>query len=104
MTGSWLPIRYRDFYDVPRMLIVEYVGHLYLFDAPFDDEADEYSDRFTVYRLPDESRSKVELDSWAELPGDGEAIGQVPMEDVEFDETKRQLMSAHVFRDLGVDP
>ena len=34
--AGWIPIRYRDFYDVPRAVVVEFRGKLYLFDSLFD--------------------------------------------------------------------
>jgi hypothetical protein len=104
MTGAWLPIHYRDFYDVPRMLVVEYSARLYLLDAPFDEEADEYADVYTVYRLPDASRHRVELDSWGGLAATGERIGQVPVAEVEFDDSKRRLINDEIFRRLGIAP
>lgn len=49
MSGrNWLPIQYRDFYDVPRMVGVSYHGRLCLLDSSFDPEKDEYSDDFLV--------------------------------------------------------
>ena len=40
----WLDIiAYREFYDVPRMFLVEASGNLLLFDCPFDDDLDEFS-------------------------------------------------------------
>jgi hypothetical protein len=101
MTARWLPIQYRDFYDIPRMLVVEYANRLYLFDAPFDDEADAYADHYTVYRLAESSRNKLELDSWASLTCSGEKVGLVPVATVEFDESR---ISDRIFRSLGVGP
>jgi hypothetical protein len=49
---KWVPIRYRDFFDVPRIFIAAYEGARYLFDCPFDDELDYYSDHYRVYQLP----------------------------------------------------
>jgi len=51
-TMTWLPIQYRGFWDVPRAFLVERSGDVYYFDAPFNDRADEYADRYSVYRLP----------------------------------------------------
>lgn len=45
VTTHWLPITYRDYYDVPRMLVVRFEGQAYLFDCPFDVALDEYPDR-----------------------------------------------------------
>ena len=32
--ASWLPITYRDFHDIPRMILVEFEDAFYLFDCP----------------------------------------------------------------------
>ena len=41
---NWATIRYRDFYDIPRIFIVTLNGKLFLFDCAFDDEIDDYSE------------------------------------------------------------
>ncbi|HEY3135996.1 MAG TPA: hypothetical protein VGL29_08205, partial [Blastocatellia bacterium] len=64
---SWPTIRYRDFYDVPRIFIMTYNSKLYLFDCPLDDELDEYSDRYRVYQLPAISEDELQ-GSWERLP------------------------------------
>ena len=55
MTTTWLPIRYRDFYDLPRAVVVEFRDEMYLFDCLFDREIDEYESTYTVYLLPTSS-------------------------------------------------
>jgi hypothetical protein len=72
MTGTdWLPIRYRGFYDIRRMVVVQVGRSTYLLDCPFDADRDEFPDYFNRYLLPDESESLVALPSWRELPQDG---------------------------------
>lgn len=103
MTGpTWLPIMYRLFYDVPRLVVVEWRGDLYLLDSPFDEELDEYADVYTVYRLPADARDAVAEHSWAALPQSGEAIGQIAVDDVQFDSTRRETVSEELFRTLGL--
>jgi len=63
----WATIRYRDFYDVPRIFITVHDGKQYLFDCPFDDDLDEYSDRYRVYQLPAILEDELE-GSWERLP------------------------------------
>jgi hypothetical protein len=99
---DWLSLQYRDFYDVPRVVAVEYHGHVYLFDAPFDDEIDDYADHYTIYRLPASAVARLDAPSWEGLPSLGEEIGRIPVPEVEFDETKRQRLNASVFRRLGI--
>lgn len=100
---TWLAMRYRDFNDVPRLVAVEYRGHVYLLDAPFDDEIDDYSDHYTVYRLPESEGARLHDLSWERLPSLGEELGRVPVVEVEFDETKREALTDAVFRRLGID-
>ncbi len=104
MTESWLPIEYREFYDVPRMIVVEHAGQLFLFDAPFDDAADDYSDRYAVYRLPESAREGIRAASWVDLAAAGERVGEIPVSEIEFDETKRRQINDDVFSrlDLGL--
>jgi hypothetical protein len=101
-SSSWLPFRYRDFYDVPRLIAVDHEGRTYLFDSPFDDTADEYRDDYTVYLLPDEVVPELEDGSWARLPSVGTQVGKVPVGDVLFDRTKRRAMNKVVFAILDV--
>lgn len=100
--GSWLPVRYRDFYDLPRLVAVEYRGRAYLFDSPFDDEVDDYADCYTVYRLPENLVGRLDDSSWEGLLSDAEEVGRVSLADVEFDVTKRERMNDSVFRQLDI--
>ena len=78
---TWLPITYRDFYDVPRMILVEYEGAFYLFDCPFHNEMDDYPSDFTVYRLElAEGRSALEARAWVGLAEKGTEVGHVRVE------------------------
>jgi hypothetical protein len=99
---TWLPIAYRDFYDVPRLVVVEWHGDLYLLDAPFNEDLDNYADVFTVYRLPADARDAVAADSWEGLPRSGETVGQIAVENVMFDSTRRKAVSDELFRTIGL--
>jgi hypothetical protein len=94
---AWLPIRYRDFYDIPRAIIVEYRGQVYLLDSPYEDEADEYSDQFTVYRLPSELARSLDEISWENLGALGTEVGHVPAGSIQLDPTRRQYLDDEVF-------
>ena len=95
---TWLPITYRDFYDVPRMILVEYEGAFYLFDCPFNDEMDDYPSHFTVYRLePAHGRSALESGAWVGLAEKGTEVGHVKVADVHLDPSKRSSLAASVF-------
>lgn len=71
---------------------------MYFFDAPFDDNTDEYEPRYSVYRLSDES-DEGDLDAldWATFPQRGARIGSVEVAKVCFDPTRRAAVSESVF-------
>ncbi len=102
MRPSQLPIRYRDFYDVPRAILVQYGGALYFFDCPFSDALDEYGDEYSVYRLRQEPSSSLDDASWEGLPGNSEYLGSVPVKAVAIDSTRRRSIDAGVCQRLGV--
>jgi hypothetical protein len=97
MTRDWPRIRYRDFYDVPRAVVVEWAGSLYLFDCPFDDDLDGYGSSYIVYRIPALMRDRIDEISWTDLVHIGDRLGVVPTAEVEFDETRRGSMNPAVF-------
>jgi len=99
---EWLPIRYREFYDFPRMVVVEYQGDLFLLDSQFDHSTDDYSDDFVVYRLPDSAVSTVESSSWEGLASTGAPLGRIPTTRVTFDPTKRHAIAAAVFERIKI--
>ncbi len=67
MIDKWFPIRYREFYDFPRAFVVEHENDLLLFDCPFSDDLDDYPTEFTVYRVDDELRARIDSLSWTGL-------------------------------------
>ncbi len=99
--GSWLPIRYREFYDIPRAVVVDWQGVLYLLDCPFDFEVSEYPSHYDVYTLPRDLLDEIEVMSWTDLAHYGRHIGTVATVDVQFDETRRKAMDSEALRLLG---
>ena len=98
---SWATICYRDFYDVPRIFTATHDGKLYLFDCPFDDELDDYSDRYRVYQLPAISEDELQ-GSWERLPERAvRLVGEVPVTAVEFDATKRNSINTALLDELS---
>ncbi len=102
MSDDWLPIRYRDFHDIPRAIVVDYGGDTYFLDCPFNEELDAYPDVFTVYRLPRDPAGRIEDPDWADLPRVGVRIGLISARDIDFDPSRRALINAAVFDGLGV--
>ena len=96
-TVEMVPIQYRGFWDIPRIFLARYLGRLFLFESRFDEVLEDHVDEFTVYELP--------IDGDAELPKDWTSLaeravkqlGQVPVESVKFDASKRQAVDADVF-------
>ena len=97
---AWIPIRYRDFYDFPRAFLVVHGGATYFFDCPFDEEAEDYSDTYRVYRLPSGSVPEDGA-SWHGLERLGRLVGQIDVEHVRFDETRRAAVDDSMLRSLG---
>jgi len=102
MTSSYLPIRYREFYDIPRVFIVDWNGAIYLFESPFDNDRDEYQPNYSAYRLGEDLRERFDDVSWTDLAILGEPLGSVDTGLVEFDPTRRELVNASVFEHLGL--
>jgi hypothetical protein len=103
VTPAWLPIRYRDFYDVPRAVVVEFRGHMYLLDCLFDHDIDDYEAEYTVYRLPDDFADSIEMMSWTDLGHHGTRVGALEVSKVVFDPTKRGAISDDMFQLLGLE-
>jgi hypothetical protein len=105
----WLPITYRDFYDVPRAVVVEYHGRLFFFDCPFCHDLDDFPEQFDVYELPHEVEDVLATVNWNDLAATGKFVGRIPVKSVEFDASKRQSVKSAVldrlfrgrFRDEG---
>jgi hypothetical protein len=96
MSERWLPIRYRDFYDIPRAFVVEHEGILLFFDCAFDRELDDYGAAFAVYQVREGLRERIDLISWTDLGNESERVGTVPTAAVVFDPTKRKAIRADV--------
>jgi hypothetical protein len=82
---------YREFFDIPRAFIIEPSPGLFLlFDCPFDENADDYSNTFSVYTLPIATVGSLPLD-WRTIPSRGEdPVGRVAVSEIKFDITRRK--------------
>jgi len=97
MSDHELPIRYRDFYDIPRAFVVEREERLYLFDCLFNHEIGDYEDFYSVYLVPDGLRREIDRMSWVDLGNRSEWIGRVKTVEVQFDETRRIAIGSRTF-------
>jgi hypothetical protein len=92
-----VPIEYSGFYDVPRGIIVEYRGQTFLLLSLFDEQRDEYPDAYTVYLLPRGTKAQLASAAWEVVAkAHGRLVGQLPIEAVAFDPTKRKTMDSSV--------
>jgi hypothetical protein len=93
----WATFQYRDFYDVPRQLVVRHRGRTFLLDCRFDEARDEYDDEYEVFEFPDLApdliRDSPDLRRFA-----SELLGRVEVGAVRFDTTLRSKV------DLGSVP
>lgn len=97
MPAAQLAIRYRDFWDVPRIFVVAYDDKTYLFDCPFDDELDDFPPDYSVRELDADAVAALGEPDWSGLSARGRLIGDIPVAEVEFDATRRSSVSPSVF-------
>lgn len=81
---------YREFYDVPRLLILRYGNLQLLLESTFDSANDDYSTTYRVFALPDISENDL-LGSWDRFSEKARRfLGEIPVRDLQFDPTTRQ--------------
>lgn len=97
---GWLPIRYRDFHDIPRAFVVEAGGETLLFDCAFNADLDEYPTDYRVFRLEERVIPELHSISWTDLQSQGIEMGRVPTAAVVFDQTKRSAIHASILDHL----
>jgi hypothetical protein len=94
------PVKYRGFYDVPLIFITPYRGETYLFDCPFDEEREDDSDSYKVYLLPPLTDEELPKD-WTTLYTRAiRYLGEVLVEKVCFDPTRRNSVDASILDEL----
>jgi hypothetical protein len=94
---KWTPFTYRDFYDVPRAIIVSDSQRTYFFDCPFDEQRDDYPPDYDVYLMPSLSQSELS-GSWISFKERAiRRLGRVSVSSVGFDESRRREINLEVF-------
>jgi len=88
----WCPITYYEFYDVPRLFVVEWHGRFVAFDCPFDEDLGDYPPQYAVYSSPRLREVEVERAWLLRELAIKKPDGQVPVGAVVFDESRRQMM------------
>ena len=89
---DWIHAEYRDFYDVPRMMVCSNARGTYLFWSRFDEEKDDYTDYYEVYRIRPLSDSEA-CASWFGLETRAlERLADIPVGDFPFDVAARRFL------------
>ena len=89
------PFRYGGFYDVPRCIYLQYKGLHFLLLSEFDEDTDEYTTVYSLYVVPESAHSLVPC-SPEFLSTPMVCIGQIPIDQVTFDISKRKELDASI--------
>ncbi len=84
-------VAYRDFYDVPRLILAcDKDANYWIFDSSFDETFDDYSSSFEVSFIgTGPSMESLVLDSWLSR-GRGLSVGKIALGRIKFDDTQRK--------------
>jgi hypothetical protein len=90
--------RYSGFNDVPRGIVLKYRGKFFFLDSSFDDNADEYPDRYIVYVFPESMEAAAANSSWDFLGklASLDHVGTINVKEVYFDRSRRKKLDATV--------
>ncbi len=98
--STWASIKYMGFWDVPLIFLVPYQGELVLFDCEFDEEVEDYRDFYKVYAVPPAVAEDLPKD-WTTLHTRATRyLGNVPVQSVRFDPTRRREVDTSVLEEL----
>jgi len=107
------PFAYREFYDVPRAIILTYRGRSLFLTSTFEEERDDYSLAYEVYEIPTDVARIATLESrefhptpssWIGIEKSGTLLGSVPVAAVNFDRTLRAGLDASVLDAIVEEP
>lgn len=90
--NEWLEIvKYYMFHDVPRLILVkDPSGRFWIFECPFDEQLDDYSNFFSVCFVGvDLAAALADIEKWGVCPPDL-LEATIPIVDLQFDSTKRK--------------
>ncbi len=98
--NTWNPIRYRGFWDVPRIFLASYKGRVFLFDCAFDENTEDYPEQYRVYILPYLAEEEL-VHSWDKLHLKAlQYLGEVPLNRIRFDPTRRREIDSAILEEL----
>ena len=99
--SSRVKIIYREFYDIPRVFIVNYNEKLFLFESEFLDKADDYSNQYKIYLLPKLTQDELN-GSWVDMNRKAICnLDSVHVNSVEFDSTLRKDIDTKIIDNIG---
>ncbi|MES2572869.1 MAG: hypothetical protein V4710_22790 [Verrucomicrobiota bacterium] len=94
------PIRYYDFWDVPRAFIAADAVGTYLLDGRFDEQLDDFPDFYEVFAMPPLAEQALAC-SWVDLLSRAlSPLGRVRVRDVRFDPSRRKQVDLDSLRQL----
>ena len=93
-----IPFRYREFYDVPRLIDFQFGDEWFCLSSDFDEEIDDYPDFYDVYLLPFRSEEEFESNPhyWMDLSA-AVHLGQIPVAGLGLDQTRRKSIDGQAF-------
>src|SRR5438105_2707615 len=92
--SDMIPFIYREFYDVPRMIVLTYRDKQLLLESRFDEDADDYPNAYQVLLLPGLRPDEL-AGSWDALADRAvRNLGSIAVKDLVFDPTRRRALDA----------
>ena len=91
---EWAPFSYREFWDYPRAIVVEFDEALHFLDSPFDEAVDDYTNVYQIKVLTEIPDSK----DWSGLRDGFQAIASIEIRRELFDETRRRQIRVDLIR------
>lgn len=92
----WVPIRYLELWDVPRIFLAEWRGRTLLFDCQFNEEVEDYPDFYLVFLVPAFTEERLRR-PWHDLYEEAEqSLGRMAIADVLFDPTRQKAVDSSI--------
>jgi hypothetical protein len=101
--AEMIPFKYIDFYDVPRCIVLRYRERMILLQSAFDEKLDDYPPVYSVYLLPESAEGLLRNNSWEFLNTSLTRMGEIRIDEVVFDPSKRKELDASILANLIVD-
>lgn len=86
-------LSYRDFYDVPRLILAgDQRAGFWILDCPFNDATDDYSQTYAVFFVGhDLPMARSVFETWSRGRS-GLSVGVIGVDHVRFDDTRRSSL------------